>query len=115
MSNATQSSDELQSAEGVYFISEFRPAPGTAEEHGWREAFGLVRHIDDVKADWSHVFLQVVNLVSATQETAPVGYHLDEVKVSLGFDAKGKLAFIAEAGVNASVEVTFKRFNSRSV
>ena len=52
---------------------------------------------------------QVFDMLSATNETTTkAGYTLDEVSVSLGFSAKGKLAFIAEAGVEASVTVKFK-------
>ena len=49
-------------------------------------------------------------MVSGTDDrVTAAGYELSEVNISLGFNAKGKLAFIAEAGVEASVSIVFKR------
>jgi hypothetical protein len=53
---------------------------------------------------------QVSALVSDSDSKVDnINFQLDEIKVALGFSATGKLAFIAEAGVEASIEVTFKR------
>jgi hypothetical protein len=68
------------------------------------------RKLGEVKEDWVVVMQQVSEIISGTDaHTHAEGFRLSEVSVSLGFNAKGKLAFIAEAGVEASVSVTFKR------
>jgi len=87
--------------------------PGEVQLHGLKEfasrLFG--RSIKDVKTDWEKVSKQVAEMISSTVTQAPKGFSLDEVTISLGFSAQGKLVFIAEAGVEASVEIKFKRPN----
>jgi hypothetical protein len=42
----------------------------------------------------------------------PANFQLDEVVFELGFSAQGKIVFVAEAGVDATVSVTFRRNSS---
>jgi len=86
-------------------------APGEFEQHGLKDlARGLFeRKLEDVKADWSKVTSQIAQMIQATENTQPTGFALDSVEVSLGFNAKGQLVFVAEAGIEATVSVTFKR------
>lgn len=85
--------------------------PGEFEQHGLvdmaRGLFG--RKIEEVKADWKRVSTQVKEMIEATESAQPSGFGLDSVTISLGFNAKGQLVFIAEAGIEATVSVTFKR------
>lgn len=98
--------------EYVYFQASHKLAPGEFEEHvdvKGAVAGLLKRKLKEVKVDWERVSLQMREMIQATQGTQPTGYSLDSVTISLGFNAKGQLVFIAEAGVEATVSVTFKR------
>jgi hypothetical protein len=81
-----------------------------APEHGafdpLRKLFA--REIEDVKADFARVSEQLGALVSALPSNVS-GFEIGELSVELGFSASGKLVFIAEAGVDATVSVTFRR------
>lgn len=88
--------------------------PGEVEVHGLKgiQGFGgrlFGRKLDEVKADWHKVFGQAQEMIEAAQPESPKGFGLDTVTISLGFNAQGRLVFIAEAGVEATVSVTFKR------
>jgi hypothetical protein len=67
------------------------------------------RSVDDVKKDFEKVSGQVEQILENAFTRVPKGLRFESVEISLGFSAKGKLAFIAEAGIEASVAVTFKR------
>jgi hypothetical protein len=67
------------------------------------------RRVQDVKADFEKVSVQINEILSTAFAQPPSGLHVDSVEVALGFSAKGRLAFIAEAGVEATVTVTFKK------
>ncbi|WP_395294460.1 hypothetical protein ACF9IK_13520 [Kitasatospora hibisci] len=69
-------------------------------------------HLDE--KSYNDICSQVFNLVAAQEKTQPEarkdgGFRVDEITVRLGVHAQGAIAFIAEAGVEASIEVTFKR------
>jgi hypothetical protein len=101
--------DEQGSSDEVLFITGARLAPGEVEIHKGA-AERIVRSLAEVKEDWRRVVQQVAEMISSgTDQVAGRGYRLSEVSVSLGFDARGKLAFIAEAGVEATVSVKFER------
>ncbi|OPY72632.1 MAG: hypothetical protein A4E64_02891 [Syntrophorhabdus sp. PtaU1.Bin058] len=104
---------EKRSKNQVLFIArETVPSVGNVELHRFKEN-GLTRTLKEVKDDWRVVSKQVIELVEETErEASGKKYRLDQVTVGLGFNAKGKLAFLAEAGVEASVTVTFKRYES---
>lgn len=95
--------------ERVTFITSARPLPGQAEAHV--DMGAVTRPLSEIKEEWAVTINQVLSLIAVTDESAAEteGFSLQELSVKLGFSAKGKLAFIAEAGVEASVEVTFKR------
>ncbi len=65
--------------------------------------------LEEVKADWAKVTGQIGQMVAATDSQAPQGFRLSTVTVAVAFTAKGKLAFIAEAGVQSTVTLTFTR------
>ncbi|MGD9711484.1 MAG: hypothetical protein AB7V46_05380 [Thermomicrobiales bacterium] len=107
---STNKGSTPSAADDVYFITKVRPAPGTAEAHGLKEwLFGTKRPLDEVKSDVGAVFNQAAQLAETATDKTPAGFDLDSISFSLGFDAGGKLGFIAEASVSASVEITFQR------
>lgn len=73
----------------------------------------IKRRLDEVKADWTQVLGQVADLLSTTPSTLGP-FELDSVEFSLGFNAEGKLLFIANAGVEASVTLALKRVSTKS-
>ena len=92
----------------VLFAGRSSLDPGELEFHSLKDRlFG--RSIEDVQKDWARVSSQVAKLVDATSSTQPKGFELESIEVSLAFTASGQLAFIAEAGIEASVSVTLKR------
>jgi hypothetical protein len=107
--------DQNRDPEQVLFISGTVPEESPATTPGIkfhkRRGISIVtRTLEEVKEDWKVVVGQVVEMVAVTGERIGVaGFELDQVEISLGFSASGKLAFIAEAGVEASVTIAFKR------
>lgn len=95
--------------EDVYFVSEQRPRPGTGRAHGKLIELGLNRPLKEVKPEVEKTIEHAAQLAEAATRSVPAGLALESISFSLGFDAKGKLGFIAEAGVTTSVEVIFKR------
>jgi hypothetical protein len=70
----------------------------------------LVKKVGEVKKDYEAIVTQINFIMADTDaQVKDSGFSLDEVKISLGFSAKGKIAFIAEAGMEASIEISFKR------
>jgi len=67
------------------------------------------RSVQDVKADFDRVSGQINQMLSTAFSQTPGGLKLDTVEIALGFSAEGKLAFIAQTGVEATVTVTFKK------
>ena len=98
----------------VYFISNatLLREPGIVEHKSLGSGLGyeLSKKVDDVKNDWKRMMEDLQFIIDETERSATnKKYVLDEITVSLGFSATGKIAFIAEAGVEASIEVKFKR------
>ena len=99
------------SNELVHFISSTRmiEGPGQLTEHSGLPV-SLTRKTEEVKNDFILVMNQLNFIVAAAdKDTLNKGFKLNEITISLGFSAKGKIAFIAEAGVEASIEVKFSR------
>jgi hypothetical protein len=95
-----------ESFERVEFVTLAAPSPGQVQLHGVGER--LTRTLTEVKQNWRLVVGQVAAIVDAGSGTSfPEGIALREVEVSLGFDARGRLAFIADAGVQATIVVRF--------
>jgi len=90
----------------VYFISEAPPQAGTTQEHFLGGLFG--RPKEAVQQDWRDVIGKASEIISA-KVNLPDDFTLDEIDFQLGFSAQGQLAFIAQAGVTASVTIMFKR------
>ena len=67
------------------------------------------RTVKDVKADFDKVSAQVNQVLSTAFSKTPGGLKLDNIEIKLGFSAEGKLSFIAKAGVEATVSITYKK------
>lgn len=95
----------------VLFQGETPLPPGGVELHSLKEITGKLfgRKLEDVKADWKKVSRQVKEMMDSVVTEVPKGFTFESIEVSLGFSAEGKLVFIAEAGIEASVSLTFKR------
>jgi hypothetical protein len=92
----------------VYFISPAKPLPGEAAPHAFLDTL-YPRRKEEVQQDWQVEIDQTVDLVSQNVDRAPKGYQMDEIEVSLGFSAMGQLAFIAQAGLETSIKLVFRR------
>jgi hypothetical protein len=105
------STKKLDDSEIVLFQGEKHFEPGQVELHSLSDLTGKLfgRKLEDVKADWRKVSLQVKEMMESVVAQVPKGFTFETVEVSLGFSAEGKLVFVAEAGVEASVTLTFKR------
>lgn len=90
-----------------------RPAgkPGTVQLHSFGSVVDKIfgRTVSDVQADFDKVSAQLDQILANAFSKVTAGMTLETVEISLGFTAEGKLAFIAQAGVEASVTVTFKK------
>ena len=70
----------------------------------------LAKKAGEVKEDYEAILNQIDFIIGDTDtKIKESGFKLEQIKIGLGFNAKGKIAFIAEAGVEASIEVLFKR------
>jgi len=110
MTNPEQHTSKPRDPKKVLFVGGVALAPGEVNLH--RDLGGdLTRSLEEVKEDWNVVMQQVAEIISGTDAKglAKSGYQFGEINISLGFNAKGKLAFIAEAGVEASVSITFTK------
>jgi len=99
--------------DNVVFITSTKPLPGEVRLHAdWGDKV-LVRSLSSVRDDWTAVTEQVMSIIGdSARATTTSGFTLDELSFGLAFTAKGKLAFIAEAGAEASVTLTFKRHST---
>jgi hypothetical protein len=108
MSEQPASERPQQDSRYVYFISPAKPPPGEATPHAFLDTL-YPRRKEEVQQDWKVAINQTVELVSQNVDSAPKGYQMDQIEVSLGFSAMGQLAFIAQAGLESSIKVVFKR------
>ncbi|MEV4049899.1 hypothetical protein AB0J55_01825 [Amycolatopsis sp. NPDC049688] len=83
--------EEREFGERAQLVKSFFTRPKAAVEQDWRTVVGLLRDL-------------------AAEMSATAGeFAMQEAEFQLGFSAKGKLGFIAEAGVTTSVKVKFVR------
>ncbi len=110
MTNPPLTDSPFEDPKWVVFGGQPSPEPGKAAEHGAFDAFQklFARDITDVQADFGRVTQQLKLLVDGIPHRVSV-FEIDEVSIELGFSASGKLVFIAEAGVEATVSVVFRR------
>jgi hypothetical protein len=109
-SDATPEQEWLEDPEFLVFAGEAQLPLGASEEHALGGGIGnlLPKRKEEVKADWDRTVDQIRSLLSGVAlDAAP--YVLDEVTFELGFSAQGKIVFVAQAGVTATIGLTFKR------
>jgi hypothetical protein len=94
----------------IFVTDEQGVAVGAVERHGLGDAAARMfgRKKDDVKADWNKTYNQMRFLLDNVPPDDK-GFRAEEVTFELAFSAEGKVGFIAQAGLTASVSVTFKR------
>jgi hypothetical protein len=94
----------------VLFITESTTLKEPGVQLHNRLTNAVSKKLSEVRDDWNNAMRQVSDIVADTDsKITQSGYLLDEITISLGFTATGKVAFIAEAGVEASIAVKFKR------
>jgi len=95
----------------VLFQGDSKPPGDGVELHSLASVTGKLfgRKLEDVKADWKKVSSQVKEMMESVVTDVPKGFMFESIEVSLAFSAEGKLVFVAEAGIEASVSLTFKR------
>jgi hypothetical protein len=92
----------------VFRVGDSAPAPGAFQEHA-----GIVSHyvqepIENLRKDWSKIAAQVEQMLEPIAQTQGA-FAIDEVEFSLGFSVEGGLYFVAKAGLDAGIKVTWKR------
>jgi len=107
---ATRPSEDVASRT-IPFITTAVVAKGPSVQLHKKSAVESVsRTVAELKTDWNEMMQSVTVIIEDTERhTKESGFQLTEIEVGLGFNAKGKLAFIAEAGVEASLSIRFKR------
>jgi hypothetical protein len=80
---------------------------GTETDYGKISDF-FTRKKEDVAAEWDNIVGQLQDLLEKLSVRVQT-FQLEEVVFELGFSAEGHLGFIAKAGANGSVQVTFRR------
>jgi hypothetical protein len=70
---------------------------------GWREV-----PFSEVKGDWKKAAENFEALANELFKVQPGGLPLNSATIGLTITAEGKLAFIAKAGITASVTLVFK-------
>lgn len=68
--------------------------------------------VGDLRENYHEILAQIAAMVGESNETKVGSLHLTELSIALGFDASGKLGFIAggvEVGATATVTVTFAK------
>lgn len=70
----------------------------------------MIRKLQEIKVDWNAVLKQISSLISTPRDAFKAqGWEMNKVEIGLAFNAKGRLAFIAEAGLEASIKLTIER------
>src|SRR5436305_3124921 len=103
--DTTDSTTSNHQESELVFIVGGSTAPGRIGED---RDYGAVadyftRKKTEVREDWDHMVEQLTDMAKKLSATAG-SFGVQEVEFQLGFSAKGKLGFIAEAGATGSVK-----------
>lgn len=86
-------------------------APTTGPELHWggprKSVVTVTKGVDEVQ-DWSDMS-STVNRLATTMDQPSTGMRLQEIELKLAFTAEGQLAFVASAGIEASLTLKFSR------
>ena len=99
------------SQKSVPFVGPNKLRPGEGEAHGLKDIIdrSFTRSLGSVTEEVTNVMSSIQEILGNMKTKTPLGFGIDTIDISLGFDAKGKLAFIAEGGVQATVKISFKK------
>jgi len=99
----------IRRANQLSVIVDSVPPAGTYEQHIL--GFGAKSlSLDQVTKSWKSTLGQVAQIIrDAGPSASPPGFQLDQIQVALGVTAEGGLAFIAKAGVQATVTIVLKK------
>jgi hypothetical protein len=109
--------DPPEDADVIRFVT-LEQVEGSDDDEVYSGLFGgergkirvTTRAAEEVTAEWGRMMEKVGGLVKHAADKALHGpIPLDEIEVKLAFTAKGHVAFIAEAGVEAGITLTFRR------
>lgn len=103
----------MDAPENVDFVMFVAPNGFPSGGMGSEEDYGKIRDFftrskEEVGAEWDKIVQQMQDLLQHVSVKIE-SFQLHEVEFELGFSAEGHLGFIAKAGANASVRVTFQR------
>jgi hypothetical protein len=89
------------------------PPDDAVEEHMLRDLLPGAKRVTrvgatEVKAQWERTVDTLMKLSSAIAHRSNE-WTIEEIKIGLTLSAKGELLFIAEAGAEASINLTLKR------
>ncbi|MEM9496188.1 MAG: hypothetical protein AAGA09_09305 [Pseudomonadota bacterium] len=93
----------------VPFIVDVKPAPGEVALHKGRGDNAKSIPLKDIKKDLKERLGELNEMFASKLNTLEQDFELSEISVSLGFSAKGKLAFIAEASGEVAFQVVLRR------
>jgi len=82
--------------------------PGKTELHGSTRNY-IEKNIDDMKKEFSKISSNLSLMISELAKNTIESHELDTIEFTLGFNSEGSIAFIAKAGVQASISITFKK------
>jgi hypothetical protein len=87
-------------------------APATGPELHWggprKSVATVTKRVDEVVQDWSDMS-STVHRLATTMDQPSTGMRLQEIELKLAFTAEGQLAFVASAGIEASLTLKFSR------
>lgn len=102
--------DRLQDTEWIIFGGNPAPEHGVPQDHAFFDPLAKLvgRKVEDVRGDFDRTSGQLHQLIDGMQDRVK-DFVLDEVSIQLGFSATGRLVFVAEAGIQTTVKMTYKR------
>lgn len=68
----------------------------------------------EAEKQWGQCIRSAIALLGQVAAHPVKGWNAEEVEIGLSLDAKGQLAFVAEAHVEASIKVVYKREPAKS-
>jgi hypothetical protein len=98
--------------DGILFLGDAPPRkPGkVTEQFGFGEALGFFsKKPQDLTAEIQSVMSKMVTFLDAASGPQSRGFKLDEIECSLALSAEGNFYFIAKAGVEGGIKLTWKR------
>jgi hypothetical protein len=96
----------------ILFLGDAPPRkPGkVTEQFGFGAALGFFRKKpEDLRTEIESLMSRMVTFLDAASGPQSHGFKLDEIECSLALSAEGNFYFIAKAGVEGGIKLTWKR------